>query len=141
MIDSAITLFGKAFPAVAPKHRVQLLTHFRECIKQAKSSRQQAIQINIFTAFLAALKVRVLLAVAICVADDLYPSHCTLKFLQNLVETKSVLGSQELLTNAYGLIAVSTYMYMSCYMLSYTHVHVHIFKKIGIYMFSVYYCI
>ena len=57
VIDSAITLFGKAFPAVAPKHRQQLLTHFRECIKQAKSSRQQAIQINIFTAFLAALKV------------------------------------------------------------------------------------
>ena len=38
--------------------------------------------------------------------------------LQNLVETKSVLGSQELLTNAYGLIAVSTYM---LYML---HIHV-----------------
>ena len=57
VIDSAIVLFGKAFPAVAPKHRLQLLTHFRECIKQAKSSRQQAIQINIFTAFLSALKV------------------------------------------------------------------------------------
>ena len=58
VIDSAILLFGKAFPSVADKHRQQLLTHFKECISQAKSARQQAIQINIFTAFLAALKVR-----------------------------------------------------------------------------------
>ena len=34
--------------------------------------------------------------------------HCTVHFSpQNLVENKSVLGTQELLTNAYGLIAVS----------------------------------
>ncbi len=58
VIDSAILLFGKAFPSVATKHRQQLLSHFKECINQAKSARQQAIQINIFTAFLAALKVR-----------------------------------------------------------------------------------
>ena len=58
VIDAAILLFGKAFPSVAPKHREQLLSHFKECISQAKSARQQSIQINIFTAFLAALKVR-----------------------------------------------------------------------------------
>ncbi len=57
VIDASITLFGRAFPAVSMKHRHQLLSHFRECIRQAKSARQQAIQINIFTAFLAALKV------------------------------------------------------------------------------------
>ena len=57
VIDAAILLFGKAFPFVAQKHRVQLFTHFRECIRQAKSGRQQAIQINIFTSFLTALKV------------------------------------------------------------------------------------
>ena len=59
VIDAAILLFGKAFPSVAPKHRQQLLSHFKDCISQAKSARQQTIQINIFTAFLAALKVRI----------------------------------------------------------------------------------
>ena len=58
VIDSAVLLFGRTFPAVANKHRLQLLTHFRECVRQAKGARQQAIQVNIFTAFLAALKVR-----------------------------------------------------------------------------------
>jgi len=38
-----------------------MLEHFGECIKQAKASRQQAIQINIFTAVLYALKVKYLL--------------------------------------------------------------------------------
>ena len=57
VIDAAIVLFGKAFPAVTVKHRQQLLGHFEDCIRQAKSARQQAIQINIFTAFLVALKV------------------------------------------------------------------------------------
>ena len=57
VIDSAILLFGKAFPAVASKHRQQLLSHFKDCVRQAKSVRQDTIQINIFTAFLAALKV------------------------------------------------------------------------------------
>ncbi len=53
-----------------------------------------------------------------CIADDLYLSYC---FWQNLVETKSVLGSQELLTNAYGLIAVSSYTYMYTYMYLYMY--------------------
>lgn len=44
------------FPHVAHKHRLQMLEHFGECIKQAKASRQQAIQINIFTAVLYALR-------------------------------------------------------------------------------------
>lgn len=57
VIDAAILLFGKAFPSVAPNHRKQLLSHFKDCISQAKSARQQSIQINIFTAFLAALRV------------------------------------------------------------------------------------
>lgn len=57
IIDSSICLFGRAFPAVSYKHREQLLLHFKECIHQAKSARQEVIQINIFTAFLGALKV------------------------------------------------------------------------------------
>jgi hypothetical protein len=56
VIDASIKLFGFIFPSVAHKHRNQLLVHFAECIKQAKSSRQQAIQTNILTAFLCALK-------------------------------------------------------------------------------------
>ena len=57
VIDGAIKLFGTVFPFVAQKHRSQLLAHFAECIRQAKSSRQQAIQTNILTAFLFSLKV------------------------------------------------------------------------------------
>ena len=57
VIDGAIRLFGLVFPTVALKHRNQLLVHFTECIKQAKSNRQQAIQTNILTACLCALKV------------------------------------------------------------------------------------
>lgn len=57
VIDESIKLFGTVFPFVALKHRNQLLAHFAECIRQAKSSRQQAIQTNILTAFLFSLKV------------------------------------------------------------------------------------
>lgn len=35
-----------------------MLDHFAECVKQAKGVRQQAVQLNIFTAVLSALKVR-----------------------------------------------------------------------------------
>lgn len=38
--------------------RLQMLDHFAECIKQAKGVRQQAVQLNIFTAVLSALKVQ-----------------------------------------------------------------------------------
>lgn len=57
VIDSSVHLYGLVFPRVAHKHRLQMLQHFSECIKQAKSSRQQAVQINIFAAVLCALKV------------------------------------------------------------------------------------
>ncbi|XP_067680006.1 HEAT repeat-containing protein 5B-like isoform X1 [Haliotis asinina] len=56
VIDSSVRLYGFIFPRVAHKHRYQMLNHFNECIKQAKSSRQQAVQMNIFTAVLCALK-------------------------------------------------------------------------------------
>jgi len=67
VIDSSVRLYGLVFPHVAHKHRLQMLEHFGECIKQAKASRQQAIQINIFTAVLYALKVKCLL---------LFKSYC-----------------------------------------------------------------
>ncbi|XP_075146419.1 HEAT repeat-containing protein 5B isoform X2 [Haematobia irritans] len=57
IIDMSINLFGLIFPKVANKHRLQMLDHFAECIKQAKSSRQEAVQMNIYTALLCGLKV------------------------------------------------------------------------------------
>ena len=57
VIDSSVGLYGQVFPRVADKHRLQMLEHFSECIRSAKSSRQQAVQINIFTAVLCSLKV------------------------------------------------------------------------------------
>lgn len=56
VIDKSITLFGLIFPRAANKHRLQMVTHFVECIKHAKSSRQEAVQMNIFTAVLCGLK-------------------------------------------------------------------------------------
>ena len=106
-------LFGRAFPYVAQKHRQQLLSHFKECIRQAKGVRQQAIQINIFTAFLSALKVGPTALHHATRCYDMLDTWCNITrnhvyFSQNLVEAKAVLGQQELLTNAYGLIAVGS---------------------------------
>lgn len=56
VIDQSVALFGLIFPRVANKHRLQMLEHFGECIKHAKSSRQEAVQMNIFTALLSGLK-------------------------------------------------------------------------------------
>lgn len=87
VIDASVALFGVVFPHVSFKHRselesiwgmfgkvliqkclhknrhsvlcrLQMLDHFAECIKQAKGVRQQAVQLNIFTGVLSALKVR-----------------------------------------------------------------------------------
>lgn len=57
IINKAALVFASVFPYVAQKHRVQMLNHFIECVKQAKSARQEAIMINILTAILGALKV------------------------------------------------------------------------------------
>lgn len=35
-IDSAIALFGKIFPLVSTKRKLQLMNHFLECMKPAK---------------------------------------------------------------------------------------------------------
>ncbi|XP_063687997.1 HEAT repeat-containing protein 5B-like [Bolinopsis microptera] len=56
VVDSAVRLFGKVFPSLGDKHKLQLLSHFNDTIKNAKGSRQLAVQVNIFTAYLAALK-------------------------------------------------------------------------------------
>lgn len=56
VIDMSVTLFGLIFPKVANKHRLQILSHFTNVIKDAKGARQEAVQMNIFTALLSALK-------------------------------------------------------------------------------------
>ncbi|XP_037078584.1 HEAT repeat-containing protein 5B-like [Pollicipes pollicipes] len=56
VIDQSVILFGLVFPRVANKHRLQMLDHFAECIKQAKGIRQEAIQTNIFSAVLSGLR-------------------------------------------------------------------------------------
>ena len=58
VIDAAIALFGLAFPRVAMKHRLQMLKHFNECVKQTtkNAARQRCIQLNVFTALICGLK-------------------------------------------------------------------------------------
>ncbi|XP_057651452.1 HEAT repeat-containing protein 5B [Diorhabda carinulata] len=56
VIDISVLLFGQIFPRVTNKHRVQMLDHFTECIKHVRSTRQEAVQMNVFTALLSALK-------------------------------------------------------------------------------------
>ncbi|KAK9498320.1 hypothetical protein O3M35_002979 [Rhynocoris fuscipes] len=56
VIDCSITLFGCVFPRTNNKHRLQILEHFSECMKSAKSSRADALSLNIFAALLSALK-------------------------------------------------------------------------------------
>ncbi|KAJ8248012.1 hypothetical protein GJAV_G00237160 [Gymnothorax javanicus] len=78
VIDASVALFGVVFPHVSFKHRLQMLDHFAECIKQAKGVRQQAVQLNIFTAVLSALK--------------------------GLAENKSTLGPEEVRRSALALV-------------------------------------
>ncbi len=61
VIDKSALVFSMIFPYVAHKHRIQMLTHFQECIKHTKSVRQEAVQMNILTAILGALKVNKLI--------------------------------------------------------------------------------
>lgn len=56
VIDSAVELFGRIYPYVPVRHRVQTVEHFAECIRLAKSARQEAIQINVFAALLNAVR-------------------------------------------------------------------------------------
>ncbi|KAK3872016.1 hypothetical protein Pcinc_014808 [Petrolisthes cinctipes] len=57
VIDASVVLFGQMFPLVANKHRLKMLNLFGDMIRASKSQRQEAVQMNIFTAVLSALKV------------------------------------------------------------------------------------
>ena len=56
VIDQSITVFGRVFPRAAPKHRLQLLQHFHDCLKTGKAARVEALQTNIYSALLAGLR-------------------------------------------------------------------------------------
>ena len=64
---------------------MQMLEHFAECIRHAKSSRQEAVQMNVFTAVLAALK--------------------------GLAESKSPFGHEDVKRSATALIVVGSFKY------------------------------
>ncbi|CAF1153890.1 unnamed protein product [Adineta ricciae] len=57
VIDASILLYGTMFIRVPNKHRLNMLQHFIDTIKQSKGPRQEAVQVNIFTAVLTALKI------------------------------------------------------------------------------------
>ena len=82
VIDMSVSLFGQIFPRVANKHRLQMLDHFAECIRHAKSSRQEAVQMNVFTAVLSGLK--------------------------GLTEAKTTFGQEDVKKSAASLIIVSS---------------------------------
>uniref|UniRef100_A0A6A7FSQ7 HEAT repeat-containing protein 5A n=5 Tax=Hirondellea gigas TaxID=1518452 RepID=A0A6A7FSQ7_9CRUS len=56
VIDASVTLFGQMFPQVAGKHRLKMLNLFIDMIRASKSQRQEAVQTNILTAVLLALR-------------------------------------------------------------------------------------
>ncbi|KAF8386081.1 soap-1 [Pristionchus pacificus] len=56
-LDGAIVIYGKIFPLLPNKHRLQITEHCVETMKNAKpSGRQQAIQLNVLCALVAAYK-------------------------------------------------------------------------------------
>jgi hypothetical protein len=87
VIDMSVSLFGQIFPRVANKHRLQMLDHFAECIRHAKSSRQEAVQMNVFTAVLSGLK--------------------------GLTEAKTTFGQEDVKKSAASLIIVSSEFLLS----------------------------
>lgn len=81
VIDASVVLFGSVFPRVNTKHRVQMLDHFSECLRSAKSFRADALTLNVFTALLTGLR--------------------------GLSESKASLGGDEVKNSAVTLISVS----------------------------------
>jgi hypothetical protein len=44
VIDAAVMIYGRVFPLVPAKHKLQMIEHFGECVKGAKpAGRQQAV--------------------------------------------------------------------------------------------------
>lgn len=91
VIDASVTLFGLIFPRVAYKHRLQMLEHFSECIRQSKSVRQEAIQINVFTAVLSGMKVRHFILLYILIIFN-----CVFVFCAALLSSNVYCGRRDL---------------------------------------------
>ena len=56
VVDASVSLFSKIFCATAVKHRIKIMQHFVECLKQTKSVKHHSVQINILTVLLSCLK-------------------------------------------------------------------------------------
>ncbi|XP_039288533.1 HEAT repeat-containing protein 5B isoform X2 [Nilaparvata lugens] len=56
VIDASVSLFGCIMARVSNKHRLQMLGHFGDCMKAAKSCRADAVTLNVFAALLAGIK-------------------------------------------------------------------------------------
>lgn len=52
----SIVLFGQVFQRSANKHRITMFNHFGEVIRQSKSARQEAVQMNVFAVIMSGLK-------------------------------------------------------------------------------------
>ena len=84
IIDVSIRLYSNIFIRISNKHRLNMFQHFIDLIKQAKDTRQEAIQINILIAILLSLKN--LAKTKQCVSSDdenFKKSACTL-IIQNI---------------------------------------------------------
>ena len=55
-INVSIRLFGKVFPHANDKHKLQLLTHFKDVLKQSKQNRLQVMLFNLVTALFLAFR-------------------------------------------------------------------------------------
>ena len=55
-IDVSIRLFGKVFPQATDKHKLQLLTHFKDILKQSKQNRLLPMLFNLVSALYLAFR-------------------------------------------------------------------------------------
>lgn len=56
LVDCSIQLFGRIFNFSSDKHKLQLITHFKEVLKQAKPNRIHAVLFNLSCAIYISLK-------------------------------------------------------------------------------------
>jgi HEAT repeat-containing protein 5 len=56
VLDSSIILYGQIYARISNKYRLQMLQHFYDLLKSAKSINKQALQTNISTAIYLSLK-------------------------------------------------------------------------------------
>ncbi|KRY35495.1 HEAT repeat-containing protein 5B [Trichinella spiralis] len=82
LVDASVMLFGHVFPYVQSKHRVQMMEHFADCIKQLKGAKQATVQGNVVLALIWSLKVSLLL-----IFGNLADGKLSLEKSGNLLDT------------------------------------------------------